>query len=892
MRQHLEASGVAWEAREDGKVAFAASLNTTYDRQARSLVAHKGVFEAEFMKKMGEILVSDRLKLYLPMSQHTISARALGFRLVTSAAGLCLHLLIAPHQQFPLRLLAAAGGGAERTLEEVAQAKPCLMDPWSKSFVKHYEGRLASDEAMADLAATAFLVQMDTAQIEARHSGIRRRLVKAGVQTHVPEIERVSAEFCCAYLSREHGRLKRLVRDSCAPGKASNGEGDARPKKRRRGGGGSWRAFCHTKCAGRCKADFAKLAVEYHAEMERGGMADLKTSGEIGTRAHKLGHQAFGPTSRQAGRARQNNLRDSIVAKASATARAALTNEVGLQRSGTDCHTLVALQSTHALVDARPGLGSWEGYIAETQAIAKGMDATRRAIEAETAVALEEWVGSTGVVTSRSIEVVLPALAANALKAQPSGLGQLRLWNWHSGDTQKVVARGVAVRGQLGVGKDLRKALEQDWQAKHAMVSHDNVPPIVGRARATSACHEAGQCLCSEEGRELRLFGARLLEVVREVCPPSSTLRVALVESMLGYLLTGTPIGEGDGDVDEQGEGQSGEADFPKFVFLHVALHYLKPFRPIFQRMELETLDNGAAQCRVTAEWQTMYEALGGLGRKLKWGFRLFRLKDSMAPIGNFTMSLHDYIEVPLAAAEFTLWAGPPDKERSRRSKWADDRGGGEGEEEEVVEAADDVEVDALEGGESEQSAASDIDPWFESDDADDGGVVLAGEDDASAQEDEPGTDLVESAAHVAEAPASLPAEAPHQPRRVEAAGARNAPEIIFRVPRGEIRYYARIRRFAAWCHNEAHGRRCRREKVAYEGRGGGQGRPLGLLMAWLARGDDHATSRDHMDLELLIDFESRQIGRQALQAMEGSEAMLAKERPMRNGEDEPVEHP
>lgn len=86
---------------------------------------------------------------------------------------------------------------------------------------------------------------------------------------------------------------------------------------------------------------------------------------------------------------------------------------------------------------------------------------------------------------------------------------------------------------------------------------------------------------------------------------------------------------------------------------------------------------------------------------------------------------------------------------------------------------------------------------------------------------------------------------------------------------------------------------RCRREKVSHGGRGAGQGRPLGYLVAWLQRGAQHESQRAHMEEETTIDLESRRAGRLWLRAFPSSAPLFAGERPLRDGEEDgPVEHP
>ena len=128
--------------------------------------------------------------------------------------------------------------------------------------------------------------------------------------------------------------------------------------------------------------------------------------------------------------------------------------------------------------------------------------------------------------------------------------------------------------------------------------------------------------------------------------------------------------------------------------------------------------------------------------------------------------------------------------------------------------------------------------------------------------------------------------------------GGRRPPDASVFVDVGEIKYYSRARRFSAFCNQMSHGDRCRRERTANASRSGigGQGRPLGYLVAWLSRGHQHETQQEHMnceDCEVAISLEDRSAARERLQQTLGFEGLFAGERPRRDGEDdEPLEHP
>ena len=112
------------------------------------------------------------------------------------------------------------------------------------------------------------------------------------------------------------------------------------------------------------------------------------------------------------------------------------------------------------------------------------------------------------------------------------------------------------------------------------------------------------------------------------------------------------------------------------------------------------------------------------------------------------------------------------------------------------------------------------------------------------------------------------------------------------------ITYYDTTKQFIAHCCNyEKHGKRCflSRSSLASKRSGpswAGQGRPLGLLMAWLIAGtsttckdEDQAGHKKHKPA-----YPQRSLARVALEAMDGSEALFEMERQIEEGSDETPE--
>ena len=114
-------------------------------------------------------------------------------------------------------------------------------------------------------------------------------------------------------------------------------------------------------------------------------------------------------------------------------------------------------------------------------------------------------------------------------------------------------------------------------------------------------------------------------------------------------------------------------------------------------------------------------------------------------------------------------------------------------------------------------------------------------------------------------------------------------------IPGGILHYYYNLDRFTATRLHGDHGR-CILSRASISGRKRGQGRPLGLLSAWLLwseKGPCCATREQHWDQsnEHYPKFESRQAARDFLWTVDGGPEMMACERMPVVGEteDEPA---
>lgn len=879
MRFALEVSGDEWHAKEDSMVVFVDAHGKEYRRNSRVMLAAQNVAEVAFTKRMSDLLLGGRISQALCVSEQTVHLRTFAFKLIGIAGAMCEQLLAAPHRRYPFKVFGLGcveGADLETAL---VNERPCVLDSWSLSFRTHFAGRLNGADAAAELDAVARLVHTDTAQIEARHSGIRRRVLKSSLQTHLQRVQHASSDFVCARLASQGDAPKAQDEQAEEADQERLQLQGHRGQKRKRGGGGPWRAWCHLAASGqRRRPDWSELSLQYHA-LSAETRAELEEVGALATVAHRHGHAGFGPTTRQAQRSRVKRLRAEQKDRAMAEARSELEQ---LCNDGQDVGQALAPHMPDNNMDMVVAyMPSWDEFVSSTRAEAARMDLRRRCMDAVLSEALSSWRAAIPDDCGRHLCTALPAGPMSLEPAPQSGSFD-RCWTWRFPGCLQIVSNALAVRGETRAGKALSNALAEDSNNHQHLICAKDVAPIVEKRRPSSICVDAGFCLCDASGRVVHFFGSRLLGTLKAACPPDSGNRALLVGCCIGLMLIGVPVPEAGSASSEVGVHTTSEA----IAFVHVSLQYLSPFRPTFQRMSVERISEQSVQCRARPEWVTFWDFMREFDTQRQWTMRILSLSDTFEPVADTSAEIQEYSELA-STVPGLFWRGAADCERGRQRSV-----GPSGADEGAEVAEDGAESPGNEVAESEADSVSSgstdesVDPWEAEHEGNNEHV--AGEPSDADLVNHPPVEAPPVDAALAEA------------RPVAGGGgaegegpSRRPADEYFSVPGGEIRFYSRTGRFVGHCENVAHGRQCRREKLSSSGRNRPQGRPLGYLMAWLAQGDAHASQRDHMQGGAKISLAERQAGREALRGINGSQFLFDAERPRRQGEgEEPDECP
>lgn len=109
----------------------------------------------------------------------------------------------------------------------------------------------------------------------------------------------------------------------------------------------------------------------------------------------------------------------------------------------------------------------------------------------------------------------------------------------------------------------------------------------------------------------------------------------------------------------------------------------------------------------------------------------------------------------------------------------------------------------------------------------------------------------------------------------------------------GDLRYNIKSASFYAECkvHEDCRKTRSASAAVRLTSRSAGQGRPLGLLAAWLERSGEFDTANDHKGAISTINLADRQDARRNLATLPHSEDLFNHERPKREGEEDEPKH-
>ena len=202
-----------------------------------------------------------------PKSWLTVKWRNILFRLLSREAAMIYMLLVMRHETFPFLLFLLLVDPAYADI--IKGMCESSYDEFTAGFIAHYKdhGGIDGPRALLELAVIAIIVKTSTVRIEVLNGKLRKILRTRSNQTARPDLGVVSAEFLLSRVRARETRWKRnwkVTKKRKVGGKGLVRKRSTRkaiqPPKRKRGGGGAWRAYVSARCRDKCKAVMKDLA--------------------------------------------------------------------------------------------------------------------------------------------------------------------------------------------------------------------------------------------------------------------------------------------------------------------------------------------------------------------------------------------------------------------------------------------------------------------------------------------------------------------------------------------------------------------------------------------------------------------------------------------------------
>ena len=931
MSAHFLLAGKDWETTQRARdAAFLEGKPQAQPREYRAAIAAEGRLEVAFFDAILDLGTNHRPWRHIPSFRLTVAFRALAFKMLSRMGCVVEENLREPHSRFPVKLFLLLSD--DSFAEEFVGAKACELDSFSRQFIQMFaEAGLSSPDALAVLRATALVWKFDISGIEARHAAIRRLLAASGHQTNVMSSKTLSSMWACSQLAARqtscHGPgIKKLhLKDELRVGK--------RKKRARRRGRSAWQAYVSEASKGQ-HANFRQLHAAFQAlppeEVQRLRLkAQLASDAAAGNKVRRV--WPF-----------RNRLAKAIAAARQKQRRSQWSRRQALMDDGQRLDQTIA--------DTLAAKASPEEAVAAAERAARFDAAMLRDAGRQAQAAIAAYRENEGLHAQRLFMEAAPAAAASHDRALvPYPCSHLYAFDF-APDSAALAEHTLSMAKATSRTGNLGMALKMDWTRRVATIKQDGLQQLPGLSkeeRLANQCMHAGLCLCSTEGKTLKRFGNNFLtRVLKAACPPLTPNRALLMDGRVVVAFQSPAFDFAPLFVMKQAQPPDFITPAPGQSWFHIGLHYLKPYRPTFhelRRSSARPLVQGSVSLAGSWAFSSLFKAVAPLDRERPWWAQLFQIWESEEPIAEFVPG--EFCARPLGQP-ILFWL--PKRRAQSFARPQADQGdsandgadcGAQGEEEEGSEPDDDDDAadgdddfeasgglqgedgseenllailsdmleDIVEGhhnpiqqaqAPSQETPAAKSDPLpTEPAEAPEGAPAMQQPEVADGP-----PEVVTSLVSPEQLPAPPPLQqevAPPPPPPAPAANQRGeytAGRHPTRFMGGSITFYDQKDipgkgRFQAVCGNTAmHGKLCRLTRTSAESaRTGGavaQGRPLGLLAAWLAAADFAETMEDHKAAIGFLSKHERSEARQKLMELTSGQSLAELERPRKPGED------
>lgn len=631
-RRYIWVGSPAWERHEAAKEARAggeagSSLSRTYP----IVLAAEGCLEDEASAGIRALLAEHTLWSIMPEQASTAKQIGLAFRMVSRAGGLLHRELRFTHDRFPFKLFLLIKN--PEMAKAMKDERSCSRCSFTKEFMAKYD--LEDPAVRYILLLMAKMLRMTIADVECRHAAVRRLLTR--VQAKQFDLEVAGAHWVAQRLRRRRADHVTLGAPSASTTPAGTEQEEEEEKEsnaaeRKVRAPGLWRTFVALETAGQSGSpDLSVLAKRYHELTE----AELERSREVAVavaRARRAGDtsQSITMTTRERARAMQDRRDEVQVQRVPAS-----IVDPELHRKFQDELHMLGQSLCDVLRLARK-----DCMLAERK---------KKHVEEEERLTLQKFGADKGP-SAQDLLLGKPSPSPVALiscfRSPCSILPTFRMTP-NIPDVALKVASHLKREAKV---TNLRAALHKWWVGKHKFVEHDNCPAIANdKADPPSQCWRAGVCLCSPEGKTLRLFGQKIMKAMKATFKRGTAEWQSLRSGFVVIAVRG-----------REALAEAGEPPLEE-QWWHMCFVSASPYEVTFQDMvwDGETLPRAGVDLQPTGEFYHQFQAFAlcpGLS-ELKWACEFFVIESSDRPLPQFRL---DRIRAyPLDGKEHSLSRKP-----------------------------------------------------------------------------------------------------------------------------------------------------------------------------------------------------------------------------------------
>ena len=604
---------------------------------------------------------------HLPSDSWTLDFQTWAFRMTSCMGAAVQELLVEPTTRFPLKLFQLLVAESPTTLGQQMQGcRSCVLDDFSRQRLRRFGGeQLCQEDSLTCLRAMQRVASTETVGIEWGHGRVHRLTCKSSVQSQAPSLEYVSAQWLCQKVVQRAAHtwsgLPKVSSHATAPPAATGAEGE-RPSKKLRGGGGAWRSFVSMRQKGRTgPTDFQTLAVQYK-EAQAANTPDYQEGVRLGaaaTQRHKItgSSSSFGPRPREVTRQR--------LAAWMQTQALSVRVPEGLTPAPRLMSGDVLSLAVHT--DLKQRL---------TQ-VRKAHTAARQAARLQ-----KEEAGSRMATLCEQLQE--PAMET-LLQLCPGLLDTVSKFYYvpdehftHLEMVPDLVGRVTDIAGRAAANSrvsNVEASLQADWRKRHSTFNADDIHTAPSVPSQTP-CTRYGLCLCSGDGKEIFSLRNHFLRLLKLAVPSRDLDSKSLLQDGWFVIELHSPASEGElaewddllADYLAPPDSDSPTPPWARSspIFVHVAMHYFKPYRPTFQMLHVvEKLEAEQHIMEQSGVFLTEFQLWSALDRNRMWHIRLHMLQSSSRPLPN--LQPKQCTIKAWKVVETSLW--PPPIKSSRRTQ-------------------------------------------------------------------------------------------------------------------------------------------------------------------------------------------------------------------------------